>query len=61
MFQPKVWNEWHDLLMMSMNLSDIAILSIKSAGYCCIISGISKSQAINVMQSTDLIEKRETS
>ena len=61
MFQPKVWNEWHDLLMMSMNLSDIAILSIKSADYCCIISGISKSQAINLMQSTDLIEKRGTS
>ena len=61
MFQPKVWNEWHDLLMMSMNLSDIAILSIKSADYCCIISGTSKSQAINLMQSTDLIEKRGTS
>ena len=28
-FQPNVWNRYHDLLMMSMNLSDIAILNIK--------------------------------
>ena len=32
--------------MMSMNVSDITILNIKSADYCCIISGISKSEAI---------------
>ena len=29
-----------------MNLSDITVLNIKSADYCCIISGISKSEAI---------------
>ena len=28
-FQPNACNRCHDLLMMSMNLSDIAILSIK--------------------------------
>ena len=28
-FQPHVWNKCHDLLMMTMNLSDIAILNIK--------------------------------
>ena len=32
----------HDLLMMSINLSDIVILSIKGADYHRIISGISK-------------------
>ena len=37
-----VSNECHDLLMMSMNLSDITISNIKSADYCCIIFGISK-------------------
>ena len=40
-FQLNVCNGYHDLLMMSMNLSDIAILNIKSADYLCIISGIS--------------------
>ena len=48
-FQPNVCSGCHDLLMISMNLSDIAILNIKSADYCCIISGISKSEAINLM------------
>ena len=32
-FQPNVCNRYHDLLMMSMNLSDIAILNIESADY----------------------------
>ena len=35
----------------------MAILSIKGADYCCIISKISKSQAINLMQDIDLIKK----
>ena len=40
-FVPNVCNRCHDLLM-SMNLSDIAILNIKGSNYCCIISIISK-------------------
>ena len=55
-FQSYVCNEFHDLLVMSMNISDIAILNIKVSDYCCIISGISKSNAINLMQNVDLIE-----
>ena len=43
-----------------MNLSDIAILNIKSVDYCCIISGNSKNEAINLMQNVDLTEKSET-
>ena len=42
-FQPNVHNGSHDLSMMSMNLSNIAILNIKGSDYCCIISGISKN------------------
>ena len=48
-FQPYVYNKCNDLLMMSMNLSDIAILNIKGSDGCCIISRISKSDAINLM------------
>ena len=36
-FQPYVCNRCHDLLMMSINLSDIAIIKIKNADYHCII------------------------
>ena len=53
-FQPNVCNICHDLLMMSMILSNIAILNIKGSDYRCIISLISKNEAINLMQSADL-------
>ena len=36
--------------MVSFNLSDTAVLDIKGADYCCIISDISQSEAINIMQ-----------
>ena len=42
-FQANVCNGCHDLLMMSINLSNIAISNINRSGYCCIISRISKS------------------
>ena len=47
-FQPNVCNRCHDLLMMSINLSDIAILNVKSSDYCCAISLLSKNEAINL-------------
>ena len=55
-FQSDPHNGCHDLLMMSMNLSDIAILNIKGANYCFNISGISKREAIDLMQNIDLIK-----
>ena len=57
-FQPSVCNGCHDLLMMPMILSNIALLNIKSADYHRIISVITKSEAISLMQNTDLNEKR---
>ena len=39
--------------MMSMNCSHIAILNIKSSGYRCIISLISKNEATDLMQNAD--------
>ena len=58
-FQPNVCNRCHDLLMMSVNLSEDAILNIKGSDYCCIISLISKNEAISLMQNADLIKKVE--
>ena len=49
-----------DVMMMSMNLSDIAILNINGAGNHCIITGISNSEAINLIQNIHLSEKRGT-
>ena len=43
-----------------MNLSNIAILNSQGADYCCTISGISKSEVINLMQDIDLTENSGT-
>ena len=49
-FPTNVYNGCHDLLMTSMILSGIGIiLNIESADYRCIISGISKSEAIKLL------------
>ena len=55
-FQPYVCNKCHDLLMMSMNFSDIAILNDKGSDYQCITSRISKSEAIKLFQNIDMTE-----
>ena len=43
--------------MMSINLSNIAILDINSSVYRCTISLISKNEGINLMQNADLTQK----
>ena len=43
--------------MMSMNLNDIATLNVKGSDYRCIISLISKAEAIKLMQNADLTHK----
>ena len=58
--QPNVCNRCHDLLMTSMNLSNIAILNIKGSDYDCIIILISKNEAINLMKNDDLTQKSGT-
>ena len=55
-WQPNVCNRCHDLLMMSMILTNIAILNIEGSDYRCIISLISKNEAINLIQNADLTE-----
>ena len=59
-FQPNVCNRCHNLLMISMKLSDIAILNIKGSDYRCIISLISKYKVTNPMQNAKWTEKRGT-
>ena len=58
-FEPNVCNWCQNLLMISMNLSDIATLNIKGSDYRLIISTISKNEATNVMQNADFTKKVE--
>ena len=52
-FQPYICSLCLDFLMISMNLSKIYILDIKSTDYLCIIDGISKGEAINLIWNTE--------
>ena len=55
-----ICNVYHDLLIISRNLDDIAILSINGIYFQCIISGINKSEAVKELQNVDFKEKRWT-
>ena len=46
-FQSSVCKYCHGVLMMSMNLNDIAILNTHNGNYCCITNEIIVSEAIN--------------
>ena len=46
--------------MMSVNLSDFAILNVNGPDYCCFISLISENEATNLIQNADLTEKSVT-
>ena len=48
------------LLMVYVNFIDLAILDIKGYDYCCIISLISKNEAINLLPNADLTYKSGT-
>ena len=45
---------------MSENLSNIAILNIHRFAYCCIVNGISKREAMSLLNDVNLIEKSGT-
>ena len=46
--------------MMSINLSDVTILSIKNPDYRCTIIRIRETEAVNIMQNVDLTDKIKT-
>ena len=43
-FQDSVWNDCHDLTILQINISGIAITSAKDVVYCCIMYNINKSE-----------------
>ena len=42
-----VCNGYHDLTILSVNISDIGIITVTNVDYRCIIHSISKPEAIN--------------
>ena len=49
-FQDSVCNGCHDLTMLSVNISNIAIITVKNVDFRCIIHSISKSEATNLLK-----------
>ena len=58
-FQPNVCNRCHDLLLMSVDFSDITIFNIKGSDYRCIISLISKNEGTNYYKMLIWLKKVE--
>ena len=53
-FQDYACNGCYDLVILSVNISDIAIITVKNFDYCCIIYNISKSEAIDWLKNSVL-------
>ena len=51
-FQDSVCNGYQDLTMLCLNISDIAIITIKGVDYRSIIHSISKSEAIRLLENS---------
>ena len=53
-FQDSLCNGRHDLTMLSVNINDIAITTIKNIDYCCTIHNINKFEAISLLENSVL-------
>ena len=49
-FQDYICIGCHDLTILSVSISDTAIITVKNVGYFCIIHNISKFEAINFIK-----------
>ena len=56
-FQDYVCNVCHDLSMLCLNISNIAIITVKNVDYCSIMYNISKSEAINLLKRSVLEDR----
>ena len=52
-FQNYVCNGCHNLTMLTVNISDIAIITVKNTDYHCIVHNISKFEAINLLENSN--------
>ena len=50
-FQDPLCNSYFDWTMLSVNISNNALVTVKNADYCCIIHDISKSEVTNLLRN----------
>ena len=56
-FEPDVCNGGHDILMMACELKNIIIVDVKGVDYRCVLWGITKNEAINMLGNSKLDDK----
>ena len=56
-FQDHICSGCHDLNMLSVNITEIGIITGKNVDYCCIIHNISKSKAMNLLENSVLEDR----
>ena len=56
-FEPRVCNKCHDVLMTAYKLKNITKLTVKRADYRCILWGISKYVAVDILNNSILEDK----
>ena len=56
-FEPRVCNKCHDVLMTAYELKNIAILNVKSVDYRCIFWGISRNEAVDILNNSVLEDR----
>ena len=54
-YEPKVW--CHDVLMTTYELKNIAILDVKVVDNRCILLGVSRNEAFNILNNSKLDDK----
>ena len=59
-FKDYVCNGCHDLTILSVNINDVPIITVKDVDYRCIIHNITKSQAINLLKNSVLEDHGHT-
>ena len=58
-FQRSVYICWRKKLRTSLEINNIAIITVKSIDHCCVIYGVRKSAAIDLLKSSVLVDKNK--
>ena len=53
-FEPHACNKYHDVLMTAYELKNVLILNVKDDDYRCILWGISKNNAVTILNNSVL-------
>ena len=56
-FQDSLCDGFHDLALFCLSIRDIAGITFKSVNYCCIIHGITKSEANHLLENSVLDDR----